>query len=108
MSRQPPITDSPWLWFALFSGFGVLLLFLTGGKYGSRQSRLEQKAQAQIALAEGMEILEDPSGRKTAQGAPEYSKLGQPKIPLAPLVVTLGLMFVVCLAMFVREQSGIP
>lgn len=101
------MTDSPWLWFALFAGVGVVLLVVTGGKYGSRQSRLERKAQAQIAIAEGLTVHEDATGRKTAQGAPEYSKLGQPKIPLAPLVVTMGLIFVVCLTMFVREQSRI-
>ena len=24
MSKQPPITDSPWLWFALFSAVGLI------------------------------------------------------------------------------------
>ncbi|MCG8450353.1 MAG: hypothetical protein MI725_12350 [Pirellulales bacterium] len=105
MTKQPPITDSPWLWFGLFSAVGLVALVATGGKYGHRQATLERKAQARQAVAEGMEVQEDAAGRKTVQKAPKYSKPGEPKIPLTPLAVTLGAIFAVCLTMLVREQS---
>lgn len=105
MSKQPPITDSPWLWFGLFTAVGLVALVATGGKYGHRQAGLERKAQARMAVSQGMEVSEDAAGRKIVQGMPEYSEPGQTKIPLAPLGITLGLLFLVCLVMFVREQS---
>lgn len=105
MANKPPITDSPWLWFGLFSAVGLIALLATGGKYGHRQAILERKAQARQAVAEGLEVDVDVAGRKTVQDKPKYSEPGQTKIPLAPLGITLGLIFAVCLAMFVREQS---
>jgi len=107
MSSHPPITDSPWLWFALFSVMGLVALAATGGKYGSRQASLERKAQARIAVAQGLQVQEDAAGRKTVQGAPKYSEPGQTKIPLTPLAVTLGLISIICLTMLIREQSRV-
>ncbi len=55
MSNQkpPPITDSPWLWFALFSAVGLTTLLATGGKFKRRQAGIERRDQARIAVAEG-------------------------------------------------------
>jgi hypothetical protein len=41
-----PITDSPWLWLALFSAVGLSALLATGGKFGKRQSGIERRYQA--------------------------------------------------------------
>ena len=105
MTQKSPITDSPWLWFTLFSAVGLVSLLVTGGKYGHRQAPLERKAQARIAVAQGLEVTEDAAGRKTAQKVPKYSEPGRTKIPLTPLAVVLGMIFVVCLTMLIREQS---
>lgn len=107
MSSSQPITDSPWLWFGLFSAVGLVALIATGGKYGQRQSMLERKAQARMAVAEGsLEVSEDATGKKSIGEMPEYSQPGQTKIPLEPLAVTLSLIFAVCLVMLIREQSS--
>ena len=108
MSKKPPITDSPWLWFGLFAGVGLIFLVATGGKYGRRQSGLERKAQARMAAAQGLEVTEDATGRKTTAGQPKYSDPNQTKIPLYPLGITLALIFTVCLVMFLREVFSDP
>lgn len=104
MARQHPISDSPWLWFGLFSAVGLVALLATGGKYGHRQASLEKKAQARLAVAQGMKTEVDASGRKTTPNVPQYSEPGRTKIPLTPLAMTLGAIFLICLALLVREQ----
>lgn len=104
MNHQTPITDSPWLWCALFTGVGLTALVATGGKFGHRQAKIELKGQAQSAAASTMEVTEDASGRKSASNVPEYSKPGQTEIRLAPLMTTLGVLCGVSLVMLVRER----
>jgi hypothetical protein len=104
MSNQPPITDSPWFWFSLFSSVGLATLLLTGGKFGDRQAQVERKGQAHEAVVEGIEVMEDATGRKTVENVPEYSRPGSIKIRLAPLAVTVGTVCLLSLAMLARER----
>ena len=103
-TAQPPITDSPWLWFALFSGVGLTALLATGGKFGDRQAQVERKGQAHEAVVEGIEVRQDATGRKTVEHAPDYSRPGHIQIRLAPLAVTIGAVCAVSLAMLARER----
>jgi hypothetical protein len=102
--QPPPITDSPWLWFALFSAVGLTMLLVTGGKFGDRQAQIERKGQAQGAAASTLVITEDATGRKTAENAPEYSRPGNTEIRLLPLSLTIGAVLVGSLVMLARER----
>lgn len=104
MIKQPPITDSPWLWFSLFSAVGLATLLLTGGKFGDRQAQVERKGQAHEAVVAGIEVVEDATGRKTVENAPEYSSPGNIKIRLLPLSITVGTVCALSLAMLARER----
>ncbi len=104
MSEPRPITDSPWLWFALFSAVGLTALLATGGKFGNRQAQIERKSQARAAVAEGLTITQDGTGRKTATNVPEYSRPGMTKIRLKPLAITLGAILAVSISMLARER----
>ncbi len=104
MPNQPPITDSPWLWFALFSAVGLTALLATGGKFGNRQAAIERRGQARAAVGAGLTVTEDGTGRKIAEKVPEYSKPGMTKIRLKPLAITIGAVLAVSLAMLVRER----
>lgn len=102
---KPPITDSPWLWFAIFPAVGLVMLLATGGKFGERQAGIERQGQARTALAEGkLEVQEDRTGQKEATGVPHYSQPGDTQVELWPLAVTLGVLSVASLAMLVRER----
>jgi hypothetical protein len=102
---KAPITDSPWLWFSLFLIVGLSALLATGGKFGKRQAGIERQGQARTALAEGMETIEDGSGKKqTTKRPPVYSTPEQTQIRLVPMAVTLGLLLAVSLGLLVREQ----
>ena len=104
MSNQSPITDSPWLWFSLFTSVGLATLLLTGGKFGDRQAQVERKGQAHEAVVEGIEVHQDAMGRKTVENAPDYSSPGNIKIRLLPLAITVGTVLVLSLAMLARER----
>jgi len=104
MTSQQPITDSPWLWFSLFSAVGLAALLLTGGKFGDRQAQVERKGQAHEAVVAGIEVVEDAVGRKTVENAPDYSRPGNIKIRLVPLAITVGTVCLLSLAMLVRER----
>jgi hypothetical protein len=101
---KPPITDSAWLWFSLFTAVGLAALLATGGKFGARQANIERQAQARTAIAEGLDVAEDGSGKKSVTGVPHYSSPGQTQIRLVPLAVTLGLLLAGSLAMLARER----
>ncbi len=104
MSEPRPITDSPWLWFALFSAVGLTALLVTGGKFGNRQAQIERKSQARAAIADGLKITQDGTGKKTATKVPEYSRPGMTKIRLKPLAITLGAILAVSISMLARER----
>lgn len=101
---KPPITDSPWLWFALFTAVGLTALVATGGKFGARQANIERKAQARAAVAEGLDVKQDATGKKSATGVPKYSAPGETQIRLVPLAMVLGLICAGSLAMLARER----
>lgn len=104
MSAPRPITDSPWLWFTLFSAVGLTALLATGGKFGNRQAQIERKSQARAAVGEGLTITQDGTGKKTATNVPEYSRPGMTKIRLKPLALTIGAIFAVSVSMLARER----
>jgi hypothetical protein len=104
MNDHRPITDSPWMWFALFSAVGLTALLATGGKFGNRQAQIERQGQARAAVGGGLTITQDGTGRKTAENVPEYSRPGMTKIRLRPLAITIGTILVISLAMLVRER----
>ena len=104
MNNQQPITDSPWLWFSLFTSVGLATVLLTGGKFGDRQAQVERKGQAHEAVIEGIEVLEDAMGRKTVENPPDYSRPGNIKIRLLPLAATMGTVCALSLAMLARER----
>lgn len=104
MTNQAPITDSPWLWFALFSGVGFAALALTGGKFGDRQAQVERKGQAHEAVVEGIDVKEEASGELVVENPPDYSRPGHIQIRLGPLLTTIGVVWLASLAMLVRER----
>lgn len=104
VNKPSPITDSPWLWFSLFTAVGLGSLLATGGKFGDRQAQIERKGQVRMAVGDGMTITEDGTGKKTATNVPEYSRPGMTKIRLKPLAITLGVILSVSVSMLVREQ----
>src|SRR5688572_14532076 len=107
MSSRAPITDSPWLWFALFTAVGLAALLATGGRLGKRQANIENKYQARAAVASGaVEIETEGSGERTATSAPKYSTPDEHVIPLWPLEIVLGLIFLGSLAMLLRQRFG--
>ncbi len=102
---RQPITDSPWLWFSLFTAVGLAALLATGGKFGKRQASIENKYQARSAIASGtLEIKDDGGGEKRAVGTPNYSTPDNPVIPIWPLEILLGVIFVGSTAMLLRER----
>lgn len=104
MCKVPPITDSPWFWFSLFSAVGLAAFLLTGGKFGDRQAQVERKGQAHEAVVAGIEVQEDATGHKTVENAPDYSRPGHIKIGLLPLAITMGTVLALSLAMLARER----
>ncbi len=105
---QPPITDSPWLWFALFSAVGLTTILATGGKFKHRQAGIERRGQARMAVAEGtVEVTVDATGRKTTTGMPEYSRPEMTEIRLVPLSLTVGSILVVSLGLLARERLSL-
>ena len=104
MSIHSSITDSPWLWFALFSGVGLIALIATGGKFGERQAQVERKGQAHEAVIAGIDVQEDATGRKTVEDAPDYSRSGEIKIHLVPLASVVACVFAGSVVMLVRER----
>jgi hypothetical protein len=104
---RPPITDSPWLWAALFTAVGLAALLATGGKFGKRQANIENKYQARSAVASGaIEVEDDGTGVKTATQRPEYSTPEKQIIPLWPLEIVLGVICVGSIAMLLRQRIG--
>jgi hypothetical protein len=101
---KEPITDSPWLWTALFTAVGLSALIATGGKLGKRQANIENKYQARAAVASGQVEVEEQGGQMAARGAPEYSTPEETVIPLWPVEVILGLLCAASVVMLVRQR----
>lgn len=107
VSQQPPITDSPWLWFALFSAFGLAALLATGGKFGKRQAGIENQYLARAAVASGqVKVDVSGAGQKSTTGAPPYSTPEAPAIPIWPLEIILGVIAVVSFTLLLRQRMG--
>jgi hypothetical protein len=106
---REPITDSPWLWAALFTGFGLAALLATGGKFGKRQAGIENQYQARAAVASGqLQVEQTGSGKQVAKGAPEYTTPEKVAIPVWPLEIILGAIFAGALYMLLRQLFGGP
>lgn len=104
-----PITDSPWLWAALFTGVGLAALFATGGKFGKRQAGIERQYQARAAVASGrLQVDESGSGRKSTAGAPNYATPERTAVPIWPLEILLGIICVVSFIMLLRQRMSAP
>jgi hypothetical protein len=104
-----PITDSPWLWFALFSAVGLAALLATGGKFGKRQANIERKYQARAAVASGqVQIEESGTGEKHASGAPAYTTPERPAIPIWPLEIILGLICAASFGLLLKQRVTLP
>jgi hypothetical protein len=99
-----PITDSPWLWSALFTAVGLAALLATGGKLGKRQANIENKYQARAAVASGQVQVEEQGGQMAARGAPEYSTPEETVIPLWPVELILGVICAASVVMLVRRR----
>jgi hypothetical protein len=106
-SKRPPITDSPWLWAALFTGVGLASLLATGGKFGKRQANIENKFQARSAVATGsLEVEAEATGEKRTAQPPQYSTPEKQIIPLWPVELVLGLICIVSIVMLLRQRLG--
>jgi hypothetical protein len=103
-SQQEPLTDSPWLWSALFTAVGLSALIATGGRLGKRQANIENKYQARAAVASGLVKVEEQGGQMSARGAPEYSTPEATVIPLWPVEVILGMICAASVVMLVRQR----
>ena len=106
---REPITDSPWLWAALFTAVGLSALLATGGKFGKRQANIENKYQARSAVASGeLQVETEGSGEKRVSTVPEYSTPEDPVIPLWPVELILGVICSVSVVMLLRQRLGMP
>ncbi|MEO2049595.1 MAG: hypothetical protein ABGX16_23810 [Pirellulales bacterium] len=108
MNSTPPITDSPWMWLALFSAVGLSALLATGGKFGKRQSGIERRYQARDWQARDQPARDQPaldvateSGTKSGSSEdrlidldsvakPVYSTPSNTLIGLWPLAGVMG------------------
>lgn len=79
---------------------------MTGGKFGNRQAGIERKAQVRTALAEGLRVSEDATGRKIAIKVPKYSSPGMTKVRLKPMAITIGSLLIISVVLLVRERVG--
>lgn len=105
---QDPITDSPWLWFALFTAVGLAALLATGGRLGKRQAGIENKYQARTGVVSGDVHVEiDESGAKQVAKRPQYSTPEDPVIPLWPLEIVLAAIFIGSLTMLLRQRFAV-
>ncbi len=85
------ITDSPWFWALLFPAFGLIMLLITGGKFGKRQAGIENRYQARAAVASGQVVVDQAgSGKKQVTGAPKYTTADDVAIPIWPLEVAMA------------------
>lgn len=104
--RRPPITDSPYLWFALFTAVGLSALLATGGRFGRRQASIENKYQARSAIAAGRMELDPEGGPARPVGAaPRFSTPARTMIPLWPLEILLGMILAFCVVMLLRQRA---
>ena len=105
VATRPPITDSPWFWFALFTAVGLAALLATGGKFGKRQANIENKYQARSAVASGALAIEAAgAGAPAAKDRPDYSSPNDTLIPIWPLEIIIGLIFIGSLTMLLRQR----
>lgn len=103
------MTDSPWLWFALFSAVGLAALLATGGKFGKRQANIERKYQARAAVASGqVRIEESGTGEKRATGAPAYTTPERPAIAIWPLEIILAVICATSFGLLLKQRMNSP
>ena len=106
-AKAPPITDSPWLWFALFTGCGLAALVATGGKFGKRQANIEHQYQARAAVASGrLQVEQTGGGEMRTTGALHYTTPDDTAVPIWPLELILGVLCAASFYMLLRERIG--
>jgi hypothetical protein len=89
----------------LFTAVGLAALLATGGKFGKRQAGIENKYQARSAVASGaLEVASDGVGVKKVAKAPVYSTPEKHLVPIWPLEIIIGLIFIGSLTMLLRQR----
>lgn len=111
MSRSTaPVTDSVWLWIAVFS-FGALgALTLSIPKYRWRQAQLEHQYEARVASGQATDVfakgteggtegtLSDPRSETDPDGTPRPNQ--SQRISLRPLFLLLSLAIFLATGVF--------
>ena len=89
----------------MITAVGLSAQLATGGRLGKRQANIENKYQARAAVASGqVQIDTEAGGAKIVAKAPQYSTPEKPVIPLWPLEIVLGLIFVASVTMLLRQR----
>ena len=97
--RRPPLSDSPWFWVYLFTTFALIVLMVMAPRVRERQAQIERKAQ-------GRERAMERAAGQTPQTP--LSTPGSTVIPLTPLFVILGAVWVVSWFMLLRRFRHRP
>jgi hypothetical protein len=93
-SRRPPLSDSPWFWVYLFTTFALIVLMVMAPRVRERQAQIERKAQGRERAME------------RAAGQTPQTRLSTPEntvIPLTPLIVVLGAVWIASWFMLLRR-----
>jgi hypothetical protein len=90
---RPPFSDSPWFWIYVFTTFALIVLMIMRPRVQDRQAQIERKAQGR------QRAMERAAGQtpQTPLSTPETTV-----IPLTPLFVILGAVWVLSWFMLLR------
>ena len=116
MSQTRHISDSPWFWMLVYSGWTFIAFgLLTFGKYGQRQSQLERQYQGRVQGAEkdnqGLIVAGSPDANAQLpdvdkpKDPPIFSTPGNTIISLTPLTVIFFAIACFAAVMLWRERS---
>ena len=97
--RRPPLSDSPWFWVYLFTTFALIVLMVMLPRVQDRQAQIERNAQGR------QRAMERAAGQtpQTPLSTPEKTV-----IPLTPLFVILGAIWIVSWVMLLRHFRRRP
>jgi len=98
VTKNRPISDSPWFWVLLFSVVALIALGAISGQYGKRQARIERQYQARERI--GDNAVNDPT-------RPEYATPDNTLVPIWPLGVLLVAAAIGAAVMLQRERSRV-
>ncbi len=88
VSRPAPVTDSPWLWLAIFLLGALVALLLTLPKYSWRQPQLERQYHARVTAGQAQEVFRSRPAATSTDLAPKRPALLISLRPLALVIVT--------------------